>query len=124
MQNRQTGVTFWGFVWSAVLFVCVCYLLILSIPPYLNNQKIHHALTSLAEEPEVMTMSRGALLRLMKRKLNIDHANDIVNLNKAFKIKNVNGKRDLYVDYEVVIPVFYNISLLFDFKNHVLAPIK
>ena len=48
----------------------------------------------------------------------------IVNLNKAFKVKNLNKNRELYIDYEVVVPLAYNVSLLFDFNNHVFAPLK
>ncbi len=123
-MKRQRGLSFWGFIWGTVLFISICYLLILSIPPYLNNAKLHRGLTDLASDPAVMTMHRAQLLRKLNRKLNIDFAHQVVNLNKTFKVKTIQGKRDLSLDYEVVIPIAYNVSLLFDFKNHVLAPIN
>jgi hypothetical protein len=89
-----------------------------------NNQKLYNSLVSLAEEPGVMTMHRADMIRRLNKKLNIDFADRIVNINKAFKVKTIEGKRDLSIDYELVVPVAYNVSLLFDFENHVLAPIN
>jgi len=122
-QNKynQSGLSFWGFIWGAVLLVCISYLLVIGIPPYINNAKLHRSLESLAEEPGVMSMSRAEMIRKLNRKLNIDFADTIVNLNKAFKVRNVDGNKDLSIDYEFVVPVAYNISLLLDFKNHVFA---
>ena len=120
-KYKQSGLTFWGFVWGSVLVVCIAYLLVIGIPPYLNNQKLHRSLESLAEEPDVMSMSRASMIRSLNRKLNIDFADTIVNLDKTFKVKNVDGNKDLSIDYELVVPLAYNISLLFDFKNHVIA---
>ena len=122
-QNKfkQNGLTFWGFIWGCVLVVCTAYLLVIGIPPYLNNQKLYRALESLTEEPSVMSMSRAAMIRSLNRKLNIDFADTIVNLDKTFKVRNVDGNKDLSIDYELVVPLAYNISLLFDFQNHVIA---
>lgn len=123
-KNNQHGLSFWGFIWGVVLFISICYLLIISIPPYLNNQKLYRSLEDLAMEPTILTMHRAQMIRLLNRKLNIDYVDTIVNINKAFKIKSIEGKRDLSIDYELVVPVAYNVSLLFDFKNHVLAPLE
>ena len=68
-----------------------------------------------------MTASRNSLLRVLKRRLNIDSADTYVNLNKAFAVKNVKEGKEMSVDYEVVVPLFYNAALLFDFKNSVVA---
>ena len=68
-----------------------------------------------------MSMSRGAMIRSLNRKLNIDFADTVVNLDKTFKVRNVDGGKDLSIDYELVVPLAYNISLLFDFQNHVIA---
>jgi hypothetical protein len=122
--KKQAGLSFWGFVWSAVMVVLVSYILILSIPVYINNAKLDRALQSLAEEPAIMRMSRKLMIDSLERKLNIDMADRIINIHKVFKFKKVGGKRELMLDYEVVIPVVYNASLLFDFKNHVLAPVR
>ena len=117
--NRQRGVSFWGLVWGAAFFICAAVVLTKSIPPYMNNQKIANALQALTEERNVMTASRSQLLSKLKRRLNIDYADNYVNLNKAFKIKQVKKGREISVNYEVVIGLFMNAYLLFDFKNEV-----
>jgi hypothetical protein len=120
-KYKQSGLTFWGFVWGSALVVCIAYLVIIGIPPYLNNQKLYRALEALSEESRVMTMTRSSLIRSLNRKLNIDTADNIVNMDKTFRVKNIDGNRDLSIDYELVVPLAYNVSLLFDFKNHVIA---
>jgi hypothetical protein len=122
--KKQTGLSFWGFVWSAVVVVLVSYIMILSIPVYINNAKLERALISLAEEPSIMRMSRTQMTQSLGRKLNIDMGDRIINIYEVFQFKKVGGKRELMLDYEIVIPVVYNASLLFDFKNHVMAPIR
>jgi len=120
--GKQRGIGFWGLVWGAAFFILVAILATKSIPVYLTNQKIATALERLTEERDVMTASRNTLLKKLKRRLNIDFAVTAVNFNKAFKVKKTrNGARELSVDYEVVIGLVHNASLLFDFKNRVIA---
>jgi len=125
MKNikNQRGLAFWGFIWGLILLIMFCYILILSIPPYLNNEKLNRALKDLASESRVMTMHRVQMISRLNRKLHIDFGTDIVDLKKAFRVKTLKtGKKELSIDYELVVPVAYNVSLLFDFNNHVLAP--
>jgi hypothetical protein len=122
--DKQKGASLWVFVWGAALAICFSYLIIIGLPPYLGNQKIYNSLERLAEDDDIMKMSRLQMVRLLNRKLNIDYADTIVKVDKAFKYKNVEGKRQLSIDYELVVPLVYNISLLYDFENHVLAPKK
>ncbi len=117
--GKQRGVSFWGIVWGGAFFVCIAILATKSVPVYMNNQKISAALEALREEPDVMTASRSALLRKLKRRLNIDYAVTYVNLDKAFKVKQQKASRLLSINYEVVIGLFSNASLLFDFENEV-----
>jgi hypothetical protein len=118
---KQKGFTFWSFIWSAVMVVCISYLLIIGIPPYLGNQKLYRGLERLAEEPKIHSMNRTTMIKLLNRQLNIDYADSIVDLNSAFRAHNTNGNKALSINYEMVIPVFYNVSLLLDFKNEVIA---
>ena len=122
--NKQKGLSFWVFIWSAVLAICFTYLIIIGLPPFLDNQKIYRSLEHLAEEETIMTMSRLHMVRLLSRKLNIDYADTIVDVRKVFKYKNFEGRRELSIDYELVVPLVYNVSLLYDFQNHVLTPKK
>lgn len=121
LPKKQRGVTFWGFVWGAAFFICAILLAVKAVPPYMNNYKINAALNELTEEREVMTMGKNALLNKLKRRLNIDYADTYVNLNKAFKVKQLKGKRQMTINYEVVIKMVSNAYLLLDFKNEVIV---
>lgn len=121
-MNRQRGLGFWSFVWSAAVVVLVAVLLIKIIPVYLDNMKLQRALEDLTDQPNIMQTHRLAMIRSLERKLYIDYAHEIVDIKKAFKVKNIKGKREFSIDYERVVPLAYNASLLFDFKNHVTVP--
>jgi hypothetical protein len=92
--GRQQGLSFWGLVWGAALFVLLSIVLVKTIPPYVNNRKLVHALEELASDPKIMTMHRRQMLRNLERMLNIDYADTVVNLNLAFKVKNLKKNRD------------------------------
>ena len=119
--GKQRGVSFWGLVWGAALFISLTAIMVRSLPPYLNDQKINKALNLLIEERSVMTDTRITLLRKMKRRLNIDYADEYVDLDKAFQVKRVKDKRVMTVNYEVVVHLLYNANLLFIFENEVIA---
>ena len=55
----------------------------------------------------------------MKRRLNIDYADDYVDLDDAFAVYKVKGVRHMTINYEVVVPLVANAALLFDFQNEV-----
>lgn len=118
-MHKQRGLSFWGFVWAAAFFIVVTIVAVRSIPPYLNNQKLNTALQALTEERSVMTDSRSQLLRKLKRRLNIDYADNYVDLDDAFAVYNVKGVRHMTINYEVVVPLVANAALLFDFQNEV-----
>ena len=120
MKNKR-GISFWGFIWGAALLICATIVLLRALPPYLNNQKINTALEWLLEERTIMTDSRITLLRKFKRLLGIDFDNRYVDLNKAFQVKQIKNKRQITVNYEVVVHLAYNASLLLDFKNEIMA---
>lgn len=120
--KKQRGLGFWSFVWSAAVVVLVAVLLIKTIPVYVDNMKLRRVLEDLADQPNIMQTHRLEMIRSLERKLYIDYAHEIVDIKKAFKVKNLKGKRELSIDYERVVPLAYNASLLFDFKNHVTVP--
>ena len=122
--NKQKGLSFWVFIWAAVLAICFSYIIIIGLPPILANHKIYRSLEHLSEEETIMNMSRLQMVRILSRKLNIDYADTIIDVRKVFKYKNFEGRRELSIDYELVVPLVYNISLLYDFQNHVLTPKK
>lgn len=118
-MRKQRGLSFWGFVWGAAFFIFMTIIAVRAIPPYMNNQKLNKALNALTEERDVMTKSRIQLLRSLKRRLNVDYADNYVDLDSAFAIQNVKGVRHMTINYEVVVPLLLNAYLLFDFQNEV-----
>ncbi|HED13821.1 MAG TPA: DUF4845 domain-containing protein [Gammaproteobacteria bacterium] len=121
---RQGGWTLWSLGLVLALIIFFALLLFKLIPPYLDDQKIQKALNSVIQEQHVEQMSRRAIVSRLSNILYIDFALDLVDIKKDLKITKNNNILKLAIDYEVVIPMAYNISALLTFSDRAEMPMK
>ncbi|MFV2005772.1 MAG: DUF4845 domain-containing protein [Gammaproteobacteria bacterium] len=122
--TNQIGSSMWGLLGGAALFVLFALVTMKLVPAYLDNNKVVHALESLAETPGVGNWSRRQISDKVDNTLYIDLAADLLNLKEALTITKTKNAKIISVDYERVIPMVYNISALLDFENSVEVPLK
>ena len=122
--SRQRGWTLWSLGLVLGLIVFFALLLFKLAPPYLDNQKIRKALNTVMQEQNVEQLSRRAIVSRLGNILYIDFALDLVDIKKELKITKNNNILKLAIDYEVVVPMVYNISALLTFSEHVEMPMK
>lgn len=122
MGRNQKGWTIWSVSAVAFLIVIVALLMMKLFPPYFDNLKIQEALDTLRDEARVARMSRRELIVELDNRLYIDFAHEIVDLNKALSIEKQKESIIVRIDYEVVVPLVYNIAALLDFHNSVEIP--
>jgi len=122
--SRQRGWTLWSLGLVLGLIVFFALLLFKLAPPYLDNQKIRKALNTVMQEQNVEQLSRRAIVSRLSNILYIDFALDLVDIKKDLKITKNNNILKLAIDYEVVVPMVYNISALLTFSEHVEIPMK
>ncbi len=119
MRKKQSGWTFWS-VSAIVLIVVVLALLFMRLfPPYFDNLKLQDALDELASDPRVANMTRRQIVKELDNKLYIDYAHEIVDLNESLLVDKSDKKLVITIDYEVVVPLVYNLSALINFANRV-----
>jgi len=123
-QTRQGGWTLWSLGLVLALIVFFALLLFKLIPPYLDNQKIHKALNTLVQEQHIDQLSRRAIVNRLGNILYIDYALDLVDIKKDLKITKNNNILKLAINYEVVVPMAYNISALLTFSEQAEIPMK
>ncbi|MEA1888182.1 MAG: DUF4845 domain-containing protein [Pseudomonadota bacterium] len=123
-SSNQKGASMWGLLGGAALFVLFALVTMKLVPAYLDNNKVAHALESLAEQPGVGSWTRRQMLQKISDTLYIDMAADLLDLNEALQITKIKNIKVISVDYERVIPMAYNISALLDFENSVEVSLK
>ena len=90
---NQIGASMWGLLFGAGLVVLFALVTMKLIPAYLDNNKVAHALESLAEQPGVGSWNRRQIQDRIDNTLYVDMAADMLDLNQALKPKIAVGER-------------------------------
>lgn len=122
-MRRQRGITFWGALFVIVLVVILALLFMRLFPPYFDNIKIQEGLKKLAENPDTPRLTRMQIINRLDNILYIDFAHEVVDLAKAIRIAKTKTNMNISCEYEVVVPLIYNLSALIEFKNDVDVPL-
>ncbi len=114
--SRQQGMTFISFIFLMAL-IGFFTLLILKIGPiYLHHSKVVNAFSAVENTPDLEIQSVGQIRNMFAKRFNINYV-DKVNANEI----KITKKGDFYVkvllDYEVVEPIFGNLSVLVEFHE-------
>ena len=117
MYRDCKGMTMWGVAMAMGLIAFFTLLFLKLMPPYLENFKIQTALRGIASESGAGSRSRDELSRALQKRFDIDDVSR-VDLRTDFIVqpRGQNGKL-LRIEYEVVVPLVYNISALLQFEN-------
>jgi len=123
VTKKQRGFTLWGLLGAGFLIVVVALLFMKLFPVYLDNYKLQQAMHSVAADPRAAEWNKRAIIREMTNILYIDYGSDIVDLGNALSVQSEQSRKFIVVEYEVVVPLVYNLSALVDFENRVeIAP--
>ncbi|MGU9957218.1 MAG: DUF4845 domain-containing protein [Arenicellales bacterium WSBS_2016_MAG_OTU3] len=119
-MKKQAGFSLLGFTTLLIFIVMTALLAFKLVPPYIDNRKIINAMEQLATDSANAIKSKGQLVQAMNDILYTDYAHDAIDFNKVLSVKRYDKTTDLNVNYEVLVPIFYNISTQFYFKNQVI----
>ena len=121
MQNRkyQSGMTMWGLLFVLGTLAFFLFLGFKLFPPYMTDFKVKSAMDSLQRDPNAGTMSIADIREAIRKRLEIDSADDLFDLNKVLTIEPRGRVKVIHFTYETVIPMAYNISALLDFDHSV-----
>lgn len=119
MKQRQGGWTIWSLTGIIALIVAGALLFMKLMPVYLDNYKLEEAMRSVADDPRAPEWGKREMVREMSKILYIDYGEDIVNLHEALTVEKTDTRTYIKVEYEVAVPLVYNLSALVDFDNQV-----
>lgn len=117
MRHKQSGWTFWSLSAVVILVVLLAVLFMRLFPPYFDNLKLQEAMDKIVEDPRITNMTRRQVIQELDNILYIDYAHEVVDLKESLTLEKKDKIMTIAVDYEVVVPLVYNISALLDFKN-------
>jgi hypothetical protein len=116
-RQQQRGITFWGLCFMLGVLAFVVFLVFKLYPPYLDDFKVKTALSSVARQPDFGSMTRPEIVSALEKRFDVDDITHVVP-NKDLIMETRGRTRLLRIEYERVIPIVGNLSILLSF-NHI-----
>lgn len=116
---RQQGMGFFGVLMLLILFGFIAVVGMKLIPVYLESFKIDAALKGVIEDSNVSERSKQEIYDTLIKRLDVDDVESITFRNIRDKVKIDRNKEQVIITatYERRAPLFYNLTLLADFKK-------
>ena len=114
-MNRQKGVSMLAMVSILVVLIIVGLLGIKIGPPYVEFLQIKKALAGIVESGEVRTGSVNDVRKAFDRRASVDNISVIS--SEDLEISKDGGDLLITFAYPKKVPLFGNVSLLFDFAG-------
>lgn len=118
MQTRthQNGMTFWGLLVVAAIFIFFVILFFKLLPPYIEYGKVRTSLESLAKQPDTGAMEKAQIKAAIERRFDIEDVSSI-DLNKNLFVEKKPGSMTIRIVYERRVPLAYNVTALIEFDH-------
>lgn len=118
MQTRtyQHGMTFWGLLVVAAIFIFFVVLFFKLLPPYIEYGKVKTSLESLAKQPDAGAMEKPQIKAAIERRFDIEDVGNI-DLNKNLFVEKKPGSMTIRIAYERRVPLAYNVTALIEFDH-------
>lgn len=118
MQTRtyQNGMTFWGLLVVAAIFIFFVILFFKLLPPYIEYGKVKTSLESLAKQPDTGAMEKAQIKAAIERRFDIEDVSSI-DLNKNLFVEKKPGSMTIRIAYERRVPLAYNVTALIEFDH-------
>lgn len=121
-KKYQRGITLFGFSFIMLLIGFTAYTTFKLFPVYMESFTIRSSLKSMETEQGSEYLGALAVRQAITKRFGINNVTQAT----SDDISVVRDGQVYYVDvdYEVRVPYFSNISLLFTFKNHAEVPAR
>ena len=114
MPAKQRGLSFFGFIFGAVILVLVSITGLKLIPAYMEDMKISNLFTVIANDPEMQKASPRDIRMSFSKRASIDNISAIN--AEDIEIASEGGRLVLSASYAVKVPLVANVSLHLEFS--------
>ena len=117
-QGGFSGICFFS---TLLVVLAVTFMSVKMLPVYLSDRSIQKALDEMTETPGLYNFTNDGLMIELKRAAsrNARLKSDQKDMTKIGYVVNRKGAKIVGVNYEVVVPILFNLSLLSTFKHEV-----
>lgn len=118
MHSRKTqrGTTFWSLMFFLAVLGFFLFLSFKLFPVYLDDFKVKAAMDSLAQQSDIGSLSKAGVAEALRKRFDIDNVTT-VDVNRYLVIEQRGPKRIIRLDYQVTVPLMFNVSALLDFEH-------
>lgn len=115
-RDTQRGATFWSLMFFLAVLGFFMFLGFKLFPPYMDDFKVNAAMDSLAKQPDIGSLSKAAMVESLRKRFDIDSITT-VDPAKYLTIEQRPRTRVIRLDYQVVVPLMFNVSALLEFEH-------
>jgi hypothetical protein len=117
LPKQQRGLTFISICVLLFIFGFFVFLILKIGPIYLDHNKVTSALSALKKDSDFPSMSEAEIRRSLDNRFNIGYVDFIA--PEDIKVSRSNDYVKVEIDYEVLEPMAYNLSVLVEFHDEV-----
>lgn len=122
VRNKENGITMWGMLMIALIVAFFALLIIKLVPTYLMDMKVKSALDGVSRQSQQSNMSNAAIKSALYRRFTIDNVSETeIDLKQDVTFIKKGRNRIIKITYEVVTPMFGNLSVLVQFDHEAEA---
>ncbi len=113
-MKNQRGMTFLGLVLMIAVGVFIAIIAMKLTPAYIEFAGVKKALQSIAKNPDFDTMGDKDIITSFNKAVDVGYIK-VIN-GKDLAISKTDTGKEVSAEYQVLIPIVANISVLLDFK--------
>lgn len=114
MRRHQSGMTLISFLITAAVVGFFLFIVMKLFPMYKEYFEVKSALKGLASEAGIAHEQPAQIKEKFFKRLYINYSESVK--NEHVKIENKGGGQTIYVNYEVRVPLFYNLDAVGKFS--------
>lgn len=116
-KHKQRGMTGMGIALILLMIGFFVFIALKMFPVYMESFKINSAMESLKNEAGLAAKPGGIIAKQLLKRLAVD---DVTMVTKnEISVQKSGGNAVVFIEYEVVTPLFSNISILHEFEKEV-----
>jgi len=113
-KRKQQGMTMWGFMFVAGVFIFFGLLFVKLFPPYAEFGTVSKMVENVAKNADIANMDKNAIRYEFERRFVVEDVKN-VDLKKDLIVEKTTGGTLIRIKYEVRVPIMYNVSAVLDF---------
>lgn len=115
--GRQRGLTMWGIALIILIGLFFLFLFFKLFPPYMQDAQVSSALRAFTTSPEARDMAPQEVREAIQKRFDIETINNL-NAFRDVKVVPESGGYAVQADYEVIVEMFGNVSVLLEFEHY------